>query len=179
MNKTTIKRVIKRQFNMIIDEENKLRRVLEMETNDEHPEALFSGFILELSNIQMRLRLQRELQCCKTQWTTVRDTDLAYSSIFDVKVVYLINNTTVNESIIKNHILLGKSDQRYPLQINLYQFGSMKRQEWAPLVLKDIKRNMPLVGKNNGVGVVATVMRILYVVPCFPMLMLSWKVYKK
>ena len=43
MNQTTIKRVIKRQFNAIIDEEKKLRRVLDMETNDEHPEALFSG----------------------------------------------------------------------------------------------------------------------------------------
>ncbi len=43
MNETTIKRVIKRQFNNIIDEEKKLRRVLAMETNDEHPEALFSG----------------------------------------------------------------------------------------------------------------------------------------
>ena len=43
MNKTSVKRVIKRQFNGIIDEEMKLRRVLEMETNDEHPEALFSG----------------------------------------------------------------------------------------------------------------------------------------
>ena len=43
MNKTSVKRVIKRQFNAIIDEEMKLRRVLEMETNDEHPEALFSG----------------------------------------------------------------------------------------------------------------------------------------
>ena len=43
MNKITIKRVIKRQFNDIRDEERKLRRVLAMETNDEHPEALFSG----------------------------------------------------------------------------------------------------------------------------------------
>ena len=43
MNKTTVKRVIDRQFNLIIDEEKKLRRVLDMETNDEHPEALFSG----------------------------------------------------------------------------------------------------------------------------------------
>ena len=43
MNTTTAKRVIKRQFNLIIDEEKKLRRVLEMETNDEHPEALFDG----------------------------------------------------------------------------------------------------------------------------------------
>tara|TARA_R100001079_G_scaffold50808_2_gene25929 strand:+ start:2633 stop:2851 length:219 start_codon:yes stop_codon:yes gene_type:complete len=43
MNQTTIKRVIKRQFNSIIDEEKKLRIVLDMETNDEHPEALFGG----------------------------------------------------------------------------------------------------------------------------------------
>ena len=43
MNETTVKRVIKRQFNIIIDEEKKLKRILSMETNDEHPEALFSG----------------------------------------------------------------------------------------------------------------------------------------
>ena len=43
MNETTAKRVIKRQFNIIVDEEKKLKRVLSMETNDEHPEALFSG----------------------------------------------------------------------------------------------------------------------------------------
>ena len=42
MNETTIKRLIKRQFNLIIDEDKKLRKVLEMETNDEQPEALFS-----------------------------------------------------------------------------------------------------------------------------------------
>ena len=43
MNTTTAKRVIKRQFNIIIDEEKKLKKVLSMETNDEHPEALFSA----------------------------------------------------------------------------------------------------------------------------------------
>ena len=43
MNTTTVKRVIKRQFNIIIDEEKKLKRILSMETNDEHPEALLSG----------------------------------------------------------------------------------------------------------------------------------------
>ena len=43
MNETTAKRVIKRQFNIIIDEEKKLKRILSMETNDEHPEALFSA----------------------------------------------------------------------------------------------------------------------------------------
>ena len=43
MNPTTAKRVIKRQFNIIIDEEKKLKRILSMETNDEHPEDLFNG----------------------------------------------------------------------------------------------------------------------------------------
>ena len=43
MNETTAKRVIKRQFNIIIDEEKKLKKILSMETNDEHPEALFSA----------------------------------------------------------------------------------------------------------------------------------------
>ena len=43
MNTTTVKRVIKRQFNIIIDEEKKLKKILSMETNDEHPEALFSA----------------------------------------------------------------------------------------------------------------------------------------
>ena len=43
MNQTTAKRVIKRQFNIIIDEEKKLKKILSMETNDEHPEALFDG----------------------------------------------------------------------------------------------------------------------------------------
>ena len=43
MNETTAKRVIKRQFNIIIDEEKKLKRVLSMETTNEHPEALFDG----------------------------------------------------------------------------------------------------------------------------------------
>ena len=43
MNETTAKRVIKRQFNIIVDEEKKLKRILSMETNDEHPEALFDG----------------------------------------------------------------------------------------------------------------------------------------
>ena len=43
MNPTTAKRVIKRQFKIIIDEEKKLKRVLSMETNDEQPKALFDG----------------------------------------------------------------------------------------------------------------------------------------
>ena len=43
MNETTAKRVIKRQFNIIIDEEKKFKRILSTETDDKHPEALFSG----------------------------------------------------------------------------------------------------------------------------------------
>ena len=43
MNKKTIQAIIKRQFNLIIDEEKKLKSVLNMETNDEHPESLFNG----------------------------------------------------------------------------------------------------------------------------------------
>ena len=43
MNETTAKRVIKRQFNIIVDEEKKVKRGLSMETNNEHPEALFDG----------------------------------------------------------------------------------------------------------------------------------------
>ena len=43
MNPTTAKKVIKRQFNIIVDEEKKLKKVLSMETNDEHPEDLFNG----------------------------------------------------------------------------------------------------------------------------------------
>ena len=68
MNQTTIKRVIKRQFNAIIDEEKKLRIVLEMETNDEHPEALFSGLYTrieqhldEINRLQNRIVLLQDL----------------------------------------------------------------------------------------------------------------------
>ena len=68
MNKTSVKRVIKRQFNGIIDEEMKLRRVLEMETNDEHPEALFSGLYTrveqhldEINRLQNRIVLLQSI----------------------------------------------------------------------------------------------------------------------
>ena len=68
MNQTTIKRVIKRQFNAIIDEEKKLRIVLEMETNDEHPEALFSGLYTrveqhldEINKLQNRIVVLQEI----------------------------------------------------------------------------------------------------------------------
>ena len=68
MNKTTVKRVIKRQFNAVIDEEKKLRKVLSMETNDEHPEALFSGLYTsveqhldEINRLQSRIVVLQEI----------------------------------------------------------------------------------------------------------------------
>ena len=68
MNKTTVKRVIKRQFNSVIDEEKKLRKVLSMETNDEHPQALFSGLYTrveqhldEINKLQNRIVVLQEI----------------------------------------------------------------------------------------------------------------------
>ena len=68
MNKTTVKRVIKRQFNAVIDEEKKLRRVLSMESNDEQPEALFSGLYTrveqhldEINRLQNRIVVLQEI----------------------------------------------------------------------------------------------------------------------
>ena len=68
MNKTTVKRVIKRQFNSVIDEEKKLRKVLSMETNDEQPEALFSGLYTrveqhldEINRLQNRIVVLQEI----------------------------------------------------------------------------------------------------------------------
>jgi hypothetical protein len=68
MNKTTVKRVIKRQFNAVIHEEKKLRKVLSMETNDEHPEALFSGLYTrveqhldEINKLQNRIVVLQDI----------------------------------------------------------------------------------------------------------------------
>ena len=68
MNKTTVKRVIKRQFNAVIDEEKKLRKVLSMETNDEHPEALFGGLYTrveqhldEINRLQNRIVVLQDI----------------------------------------------------------------------------------------------------------------------
>ena len=68
MNQTSVKRVIKRQCKAIIDEEMKLRRVLEMETKAEHPEALFSGLYTrieqhldEINRLQNRIVLLQDL----------------------------------------------------------------------------------------------------------------------
>ena len=68
MNKTTVKRVIKRQFNAVRDEEKKLRKVLSMETNDEHPEALFGGLYTrveqhldEINRLQSRIVVLQDI----------------------------------------------------------------------------------------------------------------------
>ena len=68
MNKTTVKRVIKRQFNAVIDEEKKLRKVLSMETNNEHPEALIGGLYTrveqhldEINRLQSRIVVLQDI----------------------------------------------------------------------------------------------------------------------
>ena len=68
MIKTTVKRVIKRQFNAVIDEEKKIRKVLSMETNDEQPEALFGGLYTrveqhldEINRLQNRIVVLQEI----------------------------------------------------------------------------------------------------------------------
>ena len=48
MNNLTAKRVIKRQYNTIIDEEVKIRRVLAMETDDSLPSQLSVGLLVRI-----------------------------------------------------------------------------------------------------------------------------------
>ena len=48
MNNLTAKRVIKRQYNTIIDEEAKIRRVLAMETDDSLPSQLSVGLLVRI-----------------------------------------------------------------------------------------------------------------------------------
>ena len=48
MNNLTAKRVIKRQYNTIIDEEAKIRRVLAMETDDSLPSLLSVGLLVRV-----------------------------------------------------------------------------------------------------------------------------------
>ena len=48
MNNLTAKRVIKRQYNTIIDEEAKIRRVLSMETDDSLPSQLSVGLLVRV-----------------------------------------------------------------------------------------------------------------------------------
>ena len=48
MNNLTVKRVIKRQYNTIVDEEAKIRRVLAMETDDSLPSQLSVGLLVRV-----------------------------------------------------------------------------------------------------------------------------------
>jgi len=48
MNNLTAKRVIKRQYNTIVDEEEKIGRCLEMETDDSLPSQLSVGLLVRV-----------------------------------------------------------------------------------------------------------------------------------
>ena len=48
MNNLTVKRVIKRQYNTIVDEEEKIRRVISMETDDSLPSQLSVGLLVRV-----------------------------------------------------------------------------------------------------------------------------------
>jgi len=48
MNNLTAKRVIKRQYNTIIDEEAKIKKVLAMETDDSLPSQLSVGLLVRV-----------------------------------------------------------------------------------------------------------------------------------
>ena len=68
MNTTTAKRVIKRQYNTIIDEEAKIKRVLSMETDDSLPSELSVGLLVRVEqhldviiNAQNRIVLLQEI----------------------------------------------------------------------------------------------------------------------
>ena len=68
MNNLTAKRVIKRQYNTIIDEEAKIRRILSMETDDSLPSELSVGLLVrveqhldEINRLQNRIVLLQDL----------------------------------------------------------------------------------------------------------------------
>ena len=48
MNNLTVKRVIKRQYNTIVDEEEKIRRDLSMETDNSLPAELSVGLLVRV-----------------------------------------------------------------------------------------------------------------------------------
>ena len=48
MNNLTAKRVIKRQYNTIIDEEKKIRTILSIETDDSLPSELSVGLLVKV-----------------------------------------------------------------------------------------------------------------------------------
>ena len=68
MNNLTAKRVIKRQYNTIIDEEAKIRRILSMETDDSLPSQLSVGLLVRVEqhldviiNAQNRIVLLQQI----------------------------------------------------------------------------------------------------------------------
>ena len=68
MNNLTAKRVIKRQYNTIIDEEAKIRRILSMETDDSLPSQLSVGLLVRIEqhldviiNAQNRIVLLQQI----------------------------------------------------------------------------------------------------------------------
>ena len=68
MNNLTAKRVIKRQYNTIIDEEAKIRRVLSIETDDSLPSQLSVGLLVRVEqhldviiNAQNRIVLLQQI----------------------------------------------------------------------------------------------------------------------
>jgi hypothetical protein len=48
MNNLTVKRIIKRQYNNIIDEEEKIRKVLSIETDNSLPSELSVGLLVRV-----------------------------------------------------------------------------------------------------------------------------------
>ena len=68
MNNLTVKRVIKRQYNTIIDEEAKIKRVYSMETDDSLPSELSVGLLIRVEqhldviiNAQNRIVLLQDI----------------------------------------------------------------------------------------------------------------------
>ena len=68
MNNLTVKRVIKRQYNTIVDEEEKIRRVISMETDDSLPSQLSVGLLVRVEqhldviiNAQNRIVLLQQI----------------------------------------------------------------------------------------------------------------------
>jgi hypothetical protein len=68
INKRTVERVIKRQYNTIIDEEAKIRRILSMETDDTLASELSVGLLVRveqhldvITNAQERMVLLQQI----------------------------------------------------------------------------------------------------------------------
>ena len=62
INETTAKRVIKRQYNIIVDEEFKLKKTLSMETDNSMPEYSFSGLYTRVEYVEKdNWRLAKEV----------------------------------------------------------------------------------------------------------------------